>query len=215
MTAVGDDREIERRIDAVPWNELFHAYGTAEDTRAHLHDLVGGTDVQAAAAHLGSAIVHSSTVWPATADALRIACDILVTAELPRDAVDGMVAALAEAAEAKTSEYGGDTRTVPRCAREALSEARRLARESEADEEIAFGPGDDTPIEDEVGEIVVEILFSEYPDAADAWMRNAAHRVRELEPIVLSTLDDLERRGAASCDVIAACRSAWTDPVRA
>lgn len=209
MPTVEDVQTIRRDIDLVSWDQLFHGYGTAQDTAEHLRDLVAGCGVRPAAAHLGSAIVHQATVWPATADALRIACSVLVTVDLPVEAVDGIVAALAEAGHVMTLDLGPERGGLPSSAREAFFESRRLAAEDEADDEVALWPGDAEPVVDEVGEIVVEILFSEYPEAADAWMRDAGHRVRALAPVVLRTLDELAERGVGSCDVVKQCRVAW------
>ncbi|KAB1662457.1 hypothetical protein F8O01_00460 [Pseudoclavibacter chungangensis] len=206
-----DERGIDRRIDEVAWDQLFHAFGTAGDTAHHLRALAAGRECAQAAAHVGTAIVHQSTVWPASADALRLGCEVLSVTVLPVPAVDGVLAALAEAGRVLSLEVGGDPQ-LPRRAREAFFEARRLAAEGVADDEVRYGPGDDEPVTDEAGEIVVEILFTEFPDEAAEWMRSAVVRMRELAPLVLETLDALGRRGAASPELLDACRRAWAEP---
>lgn len=64
---------------AAPWAELFHAYGPAIDTPAHLFALVAGTarEREDALAHLTSAILHQGTPWPATAPVAEVLVGLL------------------------------------------------------------------------------------------------------------------------------------------
>ncbi|MGO4205284.1 hypothetical protein AB4Z09_26810 [Rhodococcus sp. TAF43] len=54
------------------WARLFHAYGVAMDTPAHLEALAGAdeTAFSTAMEHLYSAVLHQGTIYPATAPAV-------------------------------------------------------------------------------------------------------------------------------------------------
>lgn len=54
------------------WDRLFHAYGVATDTPAHLEALVDAdeTAFSTAMEHLYSAVLHQGTIYPATAPAV-------------------------------------------------------------------------------------------------------------------------------------------------
>lgn len=61
------------------WGRLFHAYGVALDTPAHLRDLISA-DADArvqAIGHLLSAILHQGTLYPATPPVARVIAGIL------------------------------------------------------------------------------------------------------------------------------------------
>ncbi len=83
------------------WTAWPHAYGRAEDTPTHLVALIDGDDKARATAayHFRSAIVHQSTVWPASPDAFALLVRILRTTPQPADVLDGCLDALTEAAE--------------------------------------------------------------------------------------------------------------------
>lgn len=68
-------------LEHTDWNRLYHAYGRATDTPAHLRALLGQQEAarRQAMAHLWSAIIHQGTPWTATAPTA------LVIAEMLRD----------------------------------------------------------------------------------------------------------------------------------
>jgi hypothetical protein len=83
------------------WTTWPHAYGPATDTPGHLRALESGDDEarRAAAFHFRSAIVHQSTIWPASPDAFAGLIRVLRTTPQPDDVLTGCLAALAEAGE--------------------------------------------------------------------------------------------------------------------
>ena len=83
------------------WTRWPHAYGLATDTPGHLRALQGDDEKaqHAAAAHFGSAIVHQSTVWPASPDAFAALIEVLRDRPLPADVLTRCLHALAEAGE--------------------------------------------------------------------------------------------------------------------
>ncbi|TWT01687.1 hypothetical protein [Reyranella sp. CPCC 100927] len=73
-------------LEDTDWSMLCHAYGTAGDTPAHLHALLGENPDKRTAAeyHLNSAIIHQGTPWPATAPVTTIVAGMLMdTATAP------------------------------------------------------------------------------------------------------------------------------------
>jgi hypothetical protein len=66
-------------LDATGWSKLYHAYGCATDTPAHLRALLGD-DAEAreyALEHLDSAIVHQHTPWTATGPVALVIAGII------------------------------------------------------------------------------------------------------------------------------------------
>lgn len=191
-----DRRTIEERIDAVAWDRLFHAYGDGTDTAAHLHALARGAEgdgvadvaaAQAAAVHLGTAIVHQATVWTASPAALELACAILQERAVPDDVAERTLAALEEAGDVTQHD-------LPEVAPE-VSQATLAF----IDARLPVADGDLDAFFDET---------FENPEIADELLRRAAWEVRALAPAVFAACDALERRPALRA-AVAACRSAW------
>ncbi|MFC8917508.1 hypothetical protein ACFT5C_17225 [Streptomyces sp. NPDC057116] len=92
--------DAHEEIAGVAWDGLFHAYGTATDTPAHLRGLLGGDEAEVSAAfgHLWSAILHQGTVWPATAPAVRAVASAL-TRPAPREGALAFLRAVAVATD--------------------------------------------------------------------------------------------------------------------
>ncbi|ORT54028.1 hypothetical protein [Streptomyces sp. CB03238] len=82
-------RAVDEEIAGVAWDRLFHAYGTATDTPAHLRGLLTEDEqaISAASEHLWSAILHQGTVWPATAPAAKIVARMLTRPALREGAL--------------------------------------------------------------------------------------------------------------------------------
>jgi hypothetical protein len=159
-------------VTAEKWTAWPHAYGRAEDTPAHLDALLDGDDEAkaAAAVHFQSAIVHQSTLWPASPDAFARLIEILRTTPQPENVLTDCLDALAEAAE-----YVPPTGTpVP----ELSDEAREwLAAFADADEDT------------------VEELWEE-PDE-EVWDWTLA-RMAALRPSVLALAAELPRTAATT-----------------
>lgn len=107
--------------ESPPWAKRPHAYGAATDTPAHLLALLDGDEPaqQSAVRHLGSAIVHQSTIWPATADAFEFLVRILVAQPLPDPVVLGCLGVLVEAGDAVRGT--ADSAAVPVLSTEAMT----------------------------------------------------------------------------------------------
>lgn len=73
---MGTPQEI---VDGTDWGALWHAYGDASDTPAHLLALLGEDPEACAEAlgHLDAAVLHQGTVYPATAPAARFVAAVL------------------------------------------------------------------------------------------------------------------------------------------
>lgn len=73
-------------VAGVDWDGLFHAYGPAGDTPAHLRALTGGdADAQRAALdHLWSAVIHQGTPWSVTPPAALVVAGLLPDPALVR-----------------------------------------------------------------------------------------------------------------------------------
>lgn len=75
----------------VDWGVLFHAYGPADETPAHLRALTAD-DHKAqldAMDHLFYEVLHQGTVYPATAVAVRVVSGLLGDVQLRRQGADG------------------------------------------------------------------------------------------------------------------------------
>ncbi|MEV7008693.1 hypothetical protein [Streptosporangium sp. NPDC051022] len=66
-------------IADIDWTRLFHAYGVASDTPAHLRALAGdGEEARAEAVdHLFGAVIHQGTPWSATPPAALVVAGLL------------------------------------------------------------------------------------------------------------------------------------------
>jgi hypothetical protein len=117
------------------WTRWPHAYGLATDTPGHLAALRGddAEAQQAAAAHFGSAIVHQSTVWPASPDAFAALLEVLAEGRLPADVLTKCLHALAEAGE-----HVPPTAPVPTLSPEAQTWLTRFASTPEDDHELLW-----------------------------------------------------------------------------
>ena len=74
-------------LDDVNWKHLIHAYGLATNTPEHLHHLLDD-DVKLrndAVYHLNSAIIHQSTLYPATPAVVKFIIESLTTPVLQDD----------------------------------------------------------------------------------------------------------------------------------
>jgi hypothetical protein len=77
--------------DGADWSRLFHAYGAATDTPAHLRALTSGDlDAQLAALdHLDFAVLHQGTVYSVTPVAVRVVAGLLDEPVLRRTGHEG------------------------------------------------------------------------------------------------------------------------------
>jgi len=66
-------------LEATDWTKLYHAYGRAEDTPAHLRALISGDEAarKAALEHLDSAVLHQGTPWTVTGAAALVIAGML------------------------------------------------------------------------------------------------------------------------------------------
>lgn len=117
------------------WTRWPHAYGAATDTAEHLRALQGDDEQaqRAAAAHFGSAIVHQSTVWPASPDAFAALIEVLRAQRLPADVLTTCLHALAEAGE-----YVPPAGPVPDLSAEGRAWLARFAGAPEDDHELLW-----------------------------------------------------------------------------
>lgn len=169
------------------WTSWPHAYGTARDTPGHLAALLDDDEEaqRDAALHFSSAIVHQSSIWPASPDAFAWLIRVLRVKPLPDTVLDECVGALAEAAE-----YLGD---IP--ADGPLPELPKGAR----DWLKRFG---DTPDDDH--ELVWEdFLGSGIDGEIYEWLMA---RMAGLRPAVLELAAELAERAPKSGDDL---RDAW------
>ncbi|GAA0972381.1 hypothetical protein GCM10009555_025460 [Acrocarpospora macrocephala] len=111
-------------VAEVDWSRLFHAYGVASDTPAHLRALTGDDEDarEEALDHLWSAVIHQGTPWSVTPPAALVVAGLLAdlgSAEPASDSISAaagfqakplrgsmlrFLAAVAEAAEPDTAE---------------------------------------------------------------------------------------------------------------
>lgn len=177
-------QEIEALGDA-EWTDWPHAYGTARDTVTHLVALLGDdADGQfAAARHYSSAIVHQSSVWPASPDAFDWLIRVLRVKPLPPNVLDECLGALAESAE-----YLGNIETgtpIPKLSGDARA---WLA-------EFAVTPEDDLELLWEVDEAVGNEVYH--------WV---LVRLAALRPAVAALVTELAEQAPEACGHV---RKAW------
>lgn len=137
-------------LDKAEWTGWPHAYGSARDTPKHLAALLGD-DPEAqlkAARHFSSAIVHQSSVWPASPDAFAWLVRVLREKPLPAEALAECVEALGEAAE-----YLGDIPTgapVPELSKNARKWLKRFGRTPDDEHDLVWEKFFDTEASQEV-----------------------------------------------------------------
>ena len=70
---------VDPLLETTDWPRLFHAYGWATDTPAHLRALLSDNPAahKAALDHLNSAVIHQGTAWTCTAPAALIVANLL------------------------------------------------------------------------------------------------------------------------------------------
>ncbi|MBC6463231.1 hypothetical protein [Actinomadura sp. HBU206391] len=80
----------------VEWSRLFHAYGMAADTPAHLRALTSddGDDRRAAIDHLWSAVIHQGTPWSVTPPAALVVAGLLAAPSMSTPAAGSIGAAM-------------------------------------------------------------------------------------------------------------------------
>ena len=76
-------------LESTDWSRLFHAYGRANDTPAHLLALLeeDAAGRKATVDHLWSAILHQGTAWTATAPVARVLAGLLSDERIDRGAM--------------------------------------------------------------------------------------------------------------------------------
>ncbi|MET0134482.1 MAG: hypothetical protein ABW215_12935 [Kibdelosporangium sp.] len=180
---------LRQEIDALgdaEWTGWPHAYGTARDTADHLSALAG-TDAAAqfaAARHYSSAIVHQSSVWPASPDAFDWLVRVLRVAPLSANVLDECLGALAEAAE-----YLGDIETgtpVPELSRAARAWLAKFAVTPDDDHELLWD------VDETVGEEVYQWVLI---------------RLAALRPAVARLVTELAEQAPQACGRV---REAWS-----
>lgn len=167
-------------LDKAEWPNWPHAYGKAHDTVEHLTALLGDDPKaqQDAAYHFNSAIVHQSSLWPASPDAFAWLLRVLRVKPLPPEVLEACLEAVAEAAE-----YLGDIPTgspVPE-----LSDGARswLARFAEAP--------------DDEHEVLWEDFFEdEFAEEVHDWV---LARTAALRPTVLTLAAELADQAPGTC----------------
>jgi hypothetical protein len=152
--------ELRRALDAerdAEWTSWPHAYGPARDTPGHLLALLGDEKAaqSKAARHFCSAIVHQSTLWPASPDAFGWLLRVLrvrVPGTLPSDVVVECLGALIDATEFLDQAPG----TVPELPPAARGWLTRFAAAGEDDLDELWEDG----LDGEVGDALYEWVFA-------------------------------------------------------
>ncbi|MBP2328562.1 hypothetical protein JOF56_008947 [Kibdelosporangium banguiense] len=181
------------------WTNWPHAYSKATDTRGHLAALLDDdADAQnAAALHFRSAIVHQSTLWPASPDAFDWLIRVLRAHQVPEPALTGCLTALTEAGE-QLSDIPADT-PVPALSPEARTWLDRFANapeETENDE-------DEDDDEDTYESLWAEFLESNESDEIYQW---TLARTAALRPAVAALVQEIDGQAP---EQVAAVREAW------
>lgn len=167
------------------WTRWPHAYGVATDTVDHLRALRSGDEEaqRAAAFHFGSAIVHQSTIWPASPDAFAHLIRVLRDTALPDEVLTSCLQALAEAGE-----YVPETGTaIPDLSWEGREWLARFATASDDDHDELWEEFFDAPVETNVY----------------GWMMA---RMATLRPQVAALVTELAPRNPEGLDEL---RAAW------
>jgi hypothetical protein len=76
---------VLKSLDTVPWHELRHAYGAADDVPGRLRDLALGSEAvrQRSIDELFSSLAHQGTVYEASAAAVPFLAEIAVDQKTP------------------------------------------------------------------------------------------------------------------------------------
>jgi len=132
------------------WTSWPHAYGKAKDTPGHLTALLGDDEEahRHAALHFGSAIVHQSSVWPASPDAFDWLIRVLRVKPLPYNVLEECVGVLIEAAE-----YLGDVpsdKPVPELSKGARKWLKRFGRTPDDEHDLVWEEFFETEVSQEV-----------------------------------------------------------------
>lgn len=74
-------------LESTDWSSLYHAYGRASDTPAHLRALIGDNEAarKKALSHLSSAVMHQGTPWTVTGPAALVVAGLLSDQRIQRD----------------------------------------------------------------------------------------------------------------------------------
>lgn len=140
-------------LDSAEWTNWPHAYGKARDTPAHLAALLDG-DLEAqqtAARHFASAIVHQSSLWPASPDAFGWLVRVLRVAALPYEVLEECLGALSESAEYLAEAPA----TIPELSAGAHEWLTRFAEASDDEHEDVWEEFFETEVSQEVYEWVL------------------------------------------------------------
>jgi hypothetical protein len=169
------------------WTTWPHAYGCARDTPGHLAALLGDDEAAKtdAARHFSSAIVHQSSVWPASPDAFAWLVRVLREQPLPPEVLAECVEALGEAAE-----YLGDMPTgtpVPELSKGARKWLKRFGKTPDDEHDLVWERFFETDVNQEVYD----------------WVQA---RMVALRPAVLSLADELAGRMPEASDHL---RETW------
>jgi hypothetical protein len=178
-------QEIDALRDA-EWTTWPHAYGSARDTPGHLTALLGDDETaQAGAArHYGSAIVHQSTIWPASPDAFAWLIRVLRDRALPADVLRRCLSALAEAGEHVDD---SDARELPAPGRAWLT---RFATTSDEDHDLLWE----------------DFLGSDAEADVHLWV---VARMAALRPAVAALVAELDDGNPETADAVNDVRRAW------
>lgn len=193
-------QDIDGLADA-EWTTWPHAYGKATDTPGHLAALLGDdadADAQnAAALHFRSAIVHQSTLWPASPDAFDWLVRVLRAHQVPEPALAGCLVALAEAGE-QLGDIPTDTPvpTLSPAARTWLDRFANAPEEADDDEE-------DDDDEDTYESLWGEFLESDESEEVYQW---TLARMATLRLAVAALVEEIDGRAP---EEVAAVREAW------
>jgi hypothetical protein len=197
-------QDIDGLTDA-EWITWPHAYGKATDTPGHLAALLGDdADAhKAAALHFRSAVVHQSTLWPASPDAFDWLVRVLRAHRVPESALVGCLVALAEAGE-QLKDIPADT-VVP-----ALSPAARtwLDRFAKAPVEADDDETDDDDDDEDDDEDTYESLWGEFleSDESEEVYQWTLTRTATLRPAVAALVEEIDDQAP---EEVAAVREAW------
>lgn len=181
-------KDLRQEIDdlrTAEWITWPHAYGSARDTPGHLAALLGDDEKAqtAAARHFGSAIVHQSSVWPASPDAFAWLIRVLRARPLPAEVLRDCLSALAEAGE-----HVEDCDTPP-LSKQGRKWLTRFAKTPDPDH----------------SELWEDFLGSDAEPAVHRWMMARMAALRPEVAALLETLDDDDPATAKTLDDVRRC----------
>lgn len=192
-------------LNGAEWTTWPHAYSKATDTPGHLAALLGedAEALRSAALHFRSAIVHQSTLWPASPDAFDWLVRVLRGHRVPETALVGCLVALAEAGE-QLKDIASDA-VVPE-----LSPAARswLDRFAAAPEEADDDEDDEDEDDEDDDEDTYESLWGEFleSDESDEVYQWTLIRMATLRPAVAALVEEIDSQAP---EEVAAVREAW------